>query len=173
MGSDDLIFGNIGRLSPQKNQLFLIEIFSKIILNCNNAKLIIIGNGELEEQLKAKVSELGLNNNVTFTGSVIDTSEYYSMMDVFLLPSLYEGLPIVSIEAQIAGLKCLFSENIDKDVDVLSTTKLIPINQGVDLWIEEALKPDYRISRENIEQMDMYDIEKEWHKLDEYYLNLR
>lgn len=173
IGSDDLIFGNIGRLSPQKNQLFLIEIFSKIILNCNNAKLIIIGNGELEEQLKAKVSELGLNNNVTFTGSVIDTSEYYSMMDVFLLPSLYEGLPIVSIEAQIAGLKCLFSENIDKDVDVLSTTKLIPINQGVDLWIEEALKPDYRISRENIEQMDMYDIEKEWHKLDEYYLNLR
>ena len=98
------VIGHIGRFQPQKNQEFLVEIFSRYLKQDNNAILMLIGQGENEDKVKQRISELGINDKVMLMGVRQDVNELLQAMDVFVLPSLFEGLGMVLIEAQAAGL---------------------------------------------------------------------
>lgn len=133
---DDILIGHIGRFTNQKNHKFLIEVFEKIIATCGDRKykLMLLGDGELRNEIEELVAKKSLSNIVIFTGIVSNPRDYYSAFDIFLLPSLWEGLPVVSIEAQISGLLCAFSNNIDKDCKIIETTKFLD-NTNVEDWV--------------------------------------
>ena len=100
---DDFIVGHVGRFEAQKNHDYLLEIFNEVFRLNNHAKLMLVGDGLLKKQIEAKAKELGISSKVIFTGNRTDVSYLMQAMDVFLMPSLYEGLPVVAIEAQISG----------------------------------------------------------------------
>lgn len=132
------VVGHVGRFSPEKNHVFILQTFKQFLLSKNNAILMLVGTGELESEIKKEAKDMGIYNKIVFVGRVSDTSEYYSAMDCFWLPSLYEGFPIVAIEAQTSGLKCLISDNIDKSVDILGDNKFLSIKDQ-NAWIAETI----------------------------------
>ena len=103
---DTIVIGHIGRFVAQKNHTFLIDIFNQFHKKEKNSILLLAGQGPLQEEIKNKVRELGLDDSVRFLGQRNDANELYQVFDVFLLPSLYEGLPVVGVEAQASGLLC-------------------------------------------------------------------
>lgn len=165
--SDDFVVGHVGRMQQQKNQLFLLDIFSEILKIQKNAKLIIVGDGPLKEQLVCKIKELNLSSNVILTGNVKNTYDFYSAMDVFLLPSLYEGLPIVGVEAQANGLPCYFSNKITQEAKIIETTEYINLKYNALAWAKEILShsnqrlenisiPDFDINKVSNYLVDLY-----------------
>ena len=112
---DNIIIGHIGRLTAQKNTLFIIEIFSEIGKIEDKARLLIIGDGDLKEDMLAKIKEYGIEDKVLYLGRREDIKQFYNAMDCFLLPSLYEGLPVVGVEAECCGLPMFFSTEIPEE----------------------------------------------------------
>ena len=138
---DKLVIGHIGRFSYQKNHDFIVDIFKEIYLRNPDSLLLLIGNGELMDKIKNKVKSLGLDNNVIFTGVRSDISELLQAMDIFLFPSHYEGLGIVLIEAQAAGLKCFTSLGVvPNEVNVTGQVEFIDLNKSSKEWAELILK---------------------------------
>lgn len=119
LGIDDktIVIGHVGRFVQTKNHQFLIYTFKKYHNKNPNAKLLLIGTGPLEEKIKAKVKKHNLEDSVLFLGQRNDTNKLYSVMDIFCLPSLYEGLPVAGIEAQAAGLPCVYSDKVTIEAD--------------------------------------------------------
>lgn len=116
---DTLVIGMVGRFDYQKNHRFAIELFKEFYANNKNTELWLIGpesRKELADEIKTKVSEYNLSSAVKFFGALNNVNEYYQAMDIFILPSLFEGLPISGIEAQTSGLPCLFSDTITKEL---------------------------------------------------------
>ena len=112
-----VVIGHVGRFVKQKNHDFLIDVFKEYHTKNPDSKLLLIGTGPLEEKIKAKVKKLNLPDSVLFLGQRDDTNKLYSVMDVFCLPSLYEGLPVAGIEAQAAGLPCVYSDKVTIEAD--------------------------------------------------------
>lgn len=108
---DKFVIGHVGRIEKEKNHEFLIDIFKEIKQKNNNARLLLVGEGSLENKIKQKVKDDSLENDVIFIGNSHKVSDYYQAMDVFVFPSLAEGLGIVLIEAQSNGLKCFTTKN--------------------------------------------------------------
>lgn len=131
-----IVFGNIGRLTKQKNQLFLIKIFKELHKRKPNAILFILGSGELKYSEIKLIKSLKLEKFIHIISPVEDTAPFYNMIDVFLLPSLYEGFPIVSIEAQISGLPLIMTDTIDKSAKLLNSTYFLPKNNFYS-WVSE------------------------------------
>lgn len=115
---DDFVIGHVGRFYPQKNHNFLIDVFSEVHKQKPNAKLLLLGDGPLQDNIRQKVGSLGLAEAVVFAGLQKDPAPFYSAMDVFAFPSLWEGLPLTLVEAQYSGLPCVVSENVTKEVFV-------------------------------------------------------
>lgn len=124
-----LVIGHIGRFTPQKNHDYLIDIFQCIANKCSRAILLLVGDGELKEQIKTKVKSLGLEKRVIFTGIREDIAEILMCMDAFVMPSLYEGLPIVGVEAQASGLPLILSDTISKDTEISDAVTWISLNE--------------------------------------------
>ena len=170
-----ILVGHIGRFVTQKNHEFLIDVFDEIHRRKQNSKLILIGQGNLKENIIEKIKYLGLQDYVIFTGQTTNVSDYYNAMDIFVLPSLYEGLPVVGIEAQANGLLCEFSTDMTKETKVLNTTKFISLKETPENWANTILE-DYK----NFKRLDSFDemtkknfnIKEEAKKLEEYYINL-
>ena len=170
-----ILIGHIGRFVTQKNHEFLIDVFDEIHRRKQNSKLILIGQGNLKENIIEKIKYLGLQDYVIFTGQPTKVSDYYNAMDIFVLPSLYEGLPVVGIEAQANGLLCEFSTDMTKETKVLNTTKFISLKETPENWANTILE-DYK----NFKRLDSFDemtkknfnIKEEAKKLEEYYINL-
>ncbi|MTN82435.1 glycosyltransferase [Turicibacter sanguinis] len=141
LGIDDdtLVIGHIGRFVKQKNHDFLIDIFNEIHMKNENSLLFLAGQGPLQNELSNKVKELKLENSVKFLGQRSDTNDLYQAFDIFLLPSLYEGLPVVGIEAQASGLLCVFSNNVTKETKILKSTQCIPLSFNEKKWSEIIL----------------------------------
>lgn len=170
-----LVIGNVGRLSYQKNHDFLIDIFNEIFKKNSSAILLLIGSGELELQLKRKVSNLNLDNAVLFLGVRSDIPELLQAMDVFLFPSFFEGLGIVAIEAQAAGLPCIVSDAIPQEAFVTDLVESISLNESAEKWAEEINKFYYSNIRRNTSKEIIeagYDIQKTAKELEELYLML-
>lgn len=133
------IIGHVGRFVEQKNHERLLDIFKKIIAIDPLFYLILIGDGELKDKILNKAKEIGVYDNVRFLGNVIEPEKYYSCFDVFLFPSLYEGLPLVAIEIQAAGIPSIFSDSIDNDSILLRTTEQLSLEKSDTYWANETI----------------------------------
>ena len=133
---DSPVVGHVGRFNQQKNHSFLIEIFGKILQLEPEAILLLIGDGEMRPEIETKVNSLGIENKIIFTGVRKDVEKLMTgVMDVFLLPSLYEGLPLVLLEAQAAGLPCVISETVSEETDVIkSAIKRVSLDKAPEYW---------------------------------------
>lgn len=134
------VLGHVGRFSFQKNHEFLIRVFEEVKRKMMNVKLILIGTGELMDEIQAQVHELNLSDSVLFLGNVDNVSEFMQAMDVFILPSRYEGLPIVGVEAQTAGLPIIVSENVSKELKLVDDLQYLSLGAGYEKWADEILK---------------------------------
>jgi glycosyltransferase involved in cell wall biosynthesis len=139
---DSLVVGHVGRFNLPKNHNFLLDIFKKIIQLEPKAMLLLIGDGELRFKIKNKTKFLGLEKNIIFTGVRKDVEKIMTgVMDVFLLPSLYEGLPLVLLEAQAAGLPCIISENISEETDVIKPAIIrISLDKAPAYWAKLVIE---------------------------------
>lgn len=170
-----LVIGHIGRFVEQKNHTFLIDIFEELHKEKEDSVLLLVGQGPLQEEIKAKVERLGLQNSVKFLGQRNDANRLYQAFDVFVLPSLYEGLPVVGVEAQAAGLLCVLSDDMTKETKVLETTKFVSLKENADFWNDIVLN-NYnsfnRINTKNSVSTNGFNILLETNKLENKYKNL-
>lgn len=142
------VIGHVGRLSYEKNHEFLIDVFNEVYKRNNKARLLIIGNGKIEDKIKRKIYEYALDDVVLLLGWRDDVERIMQAMDLFLLPSLFEGLPIVLIEAQAAGLKCICSDRVTKEAAITNNVEFIPLD--IDKWAYKVFKNSNDYDRENM-----------------------
>lgn len=166
------VIGHVGRFDQAKNQSFLIDVLAEVRKQCD-AVLLLVGDGDLKEKVKEKAEAAGLSESVIFTGKRPDVNELMQAMDVFVFPSLYEGLPLTTIEAQASGLPCLISDHVPLECKITSLVKQIPLNDSAEQWAGEVLKAK-EIKRtyqtESITKTG-YNIEEEAPKLQQFYLD--
>lgn len=134
-----IVLGNVGRLAEEKNQAFLLDIFAAFLKKEPGSKLVIAGTGELEADLKQKAQELGISGDVMFLGFRHDIEDLLQAFDAFVLPSIYEGLPITIIEAQAGGLPCVISDTITREVAVTELVHFMPLSKPPQDWANEIL----------------------------------
>lgn len=170
-----LVIGNVGRFMKQKNHDLLIDIFNEIHKYNKDTVLLLIGEGPLENEIKQKVNELGLEKCVCFLGVINNVNEYMQAMDVFLFPSLYEGLGMVLVEAQTAGLKCITSTEVPREVKLTELVEFIPLREPIELWKNSVLE-NIDTNRETKVTSSIrnknYDIKTESRKIVEKYFEL-
>jgi len=175
LGIDDntLVIGHIGRFVAQKNHTFLIDIFNEVHKENENAILLLIGQGPLEEQIREKVEQLNLTKCVKFLGQREDTNELYQAMDMFVLPSLYEGLGMVLIEAQCAGLPCIASSEIPSIAKITENFEFLNLKESVSKWKNVFIKMSNNSSRsidKDILEKNGFALDKEVIKIEKFYL---
>lgn len=172
--TNNFVVGHIGRFNPQKNHDFLIDIFYELYKSDNTAKLVLVGSGDLQKTIENKVENYGLTHNVLFLGSRDDVHEILQTFDVFVFPSLYEGLGIVAIEAQCAGIPCIVSDTVPEDAKIASEFNYLSLNSSAKRWAKEIIK--YK----NFQKTDTsdniinagYDISEKAKWLEDYYLEM-
>lgn len=144
--TDAFVVGHVGRFARQKNHCFLLDAFAELLKVKSNARLVLVGKGELEDEIRAKAETLGILSSIVFTGVRSDIPALLSAFDVFALPSLYEGMPNVVIEAQAAGLTCVVADTVTKQADVVGLVKFMPIdNAGA--WAQAMASADSQTVR--------------------------
>ncbi len=144
-----VVFGHVGRFAYQKNHEFLIKVFAAANKKLPSAKLLLIGEGPLVEDIRSLARELGVEENVIFYGITSKAYKLFQAMDVFLLPSHFEGLPIAGVEAQAAGLPCIFSDKITREAALTPCVEYLPIEQGDEERWAEAAQNMLSLPREN------------------------
>ena len=167
--------GHVGRFTAQKNHAFLIDVFTEVAKRRDDAVLLLVGTGEAGASVKALVDERGLTDRVKFLGQRNDVNRLYQAFDAFVLPSLYEGLGLVGVEAQASGLPCLLSDAITREVDVTGECKFLSIDSPV-VWADEidSLSPCSYEDRMSISsgQFADYNIDLQANRLTRKYLDL-
>lgn len=171
---EKFIVGHIGRLHQQKNHIFLLKIFKEIKNKKENAKLLLVGTGPLESEIKNKVKELSLEKDVLFLGNRNDVNKIYQSMDVFIFPSLFEGLGIVAIEAQASGTPVLCSDQVSSEVEISAICKKMSLDKNAKDWAEEAISlSKSKNVKKNMQNAIIdagFDIKDVAQKLQKYYL---
>ena len=170
---DKLIIGNVARFDANKNQIFAIEILEQLIKKGYNAELWLVGDGTLKEQIERKTRERGLNEYVRFFGVRTDVNELLQAMDVYLFPSVAEGLPVACIEAQAAGLPCVFSDGFDSHTVVTDNCKVLSLKRSPEEWATEILKMAARPRTDKTKMVRQagYDIKDTAKFLQNFYLS--
>ena len=170
------VIGHVGRFNVQKNHSRLLDIFMEVVKVDPDARLVLIGVGELEQSVKEKAKMLGIQDKTLFLGQMANVNEWYQAMDCFVLPSLFEGLPVVGIEAQAAGLPCLFSDRVTDEILLSEKACRIPLGADDKEWartILTAVKSETdRKQGTDIVTRAGYDIHLEAKKLQEIYLEM-
>lgn len=168
---DEFIIGNVGKFILQKNHFFILSIFSEIIQKIP-AKLLLIGEGELKESVEAKAKEMGMEQSVIFTGVRADISDLLKSMDLFLFPSLYEGLPVALIEAQSAGLSCLISDRIPEESIITGVVSRYSLDKSEKNWADKAIELRTKIRYDTYDEIvrSGYDIRENAKRLQNYYI---
>ena len=163
--------GYVGRLSEQKNVLFLPEILRELLKLDSSYRLLVVGDGELRGEFEAALKNYGISDKVRMPGMVQGASDYYGRMDVFVLPSLFEGLPVVATEAQTAGVKCFISDRVTKETDITGTVTFLPI-ESARVWAEAIDNYMKNPEKKEIIPDEKYDIKKAVTRLEELYYSL-
>lgn len=140
LSDSTFLIGNIGRFSPQKNQVFLLRAFASVAKRCPDSKLLLVGVGPLEADIHAEAERLGLTDHVIFLKNRSDTERLYAAMDAFAFPSLYEGLGIVLVEAQANGLPCVISERIPREAVYGENVETVALEDGAETWADALLE---------------------------------
>ena len=174
---DKVVYGFIGRYVAQKNPLFLIDIFNAILKKQSKALLVIIGFGELEKQMEERISLYGISDYVVNLQRRDDIKQFYNAFDGFLLPSLYEGMPVVGVEAQCSGLPIFFSQNITEETTVCNLAHYISLDRSADDWASIIIKEvsnNIPIRRSYVHEVieKGFDSENEAKRLQNYYNKL-
>ena len=169
---NQFVVGNIGRLHFEKNQMFLLDIFSKIKKMRNNSILLLVGDGEDAQKLKEKSKQLEIDDSVKFLGIRDDIPDLLHLMDVFVFPSLFEGVPLALIEAQAASLPVFTSKDcVSSDVKMTDFLSFISLEDSAEKWAERICSLDY--NRETLDVSGIgkygYDINLEVKKLEMYF----
>lgn len=150
---DSFVVGHVGRFNQQKNHDFLIDCFFEVKKRRNNAKLVLCGTGEKENDVKEKVKRLGLTNSVLFLGVRSDIPKILSAMDIFAFPSLYEGMPNTVIEAQSCGLPCVISNSITKEAAITDLVEYCSLEDPLDKWVDIIFQSEEnKVNRETAYQ---------------------
>jgi glycosyltransferase involved in cell wall biosynthesis len=176
LSENDIVFGHVGRFAHQKNHEFLIDVFAEFCKGENDSILLLVGDGPLREEIEKKTFDLKINNKVKFLGVRSDIPRILQALDLFMFPSLHEGLPVSLIEAQGAGLPCFISDQVSKEVDMgLNLVQFLPLNNK-SLWIERIKKRlSILDSRElNLEPLKQkgYNIKDSASQLEKFYLSV-
>ena len=166
--ADAIVIGHVGRFHNQKNHRFMIEIVKKLAKEKLNFKMVFLGGGELFEAIQKDVIQNNLEDYVLFLGKKSDPHNYYHMMDLFILPSIFEGLGIAIVEAQTNGLPCIVTDTIPSESIFKENVTRLPINT-VDPWISQIKTSNLR--REYVE-INPYNINLSTQKLTDYYMTL-
>lgn len=172
---ETILIGHIGSFSYAKNHMFIIEIFKSVIEKNNNSRLILVGEGPLLKDVINKVDELNLRDYVIFTGLRSDIPEILSAIDVLLFPSIYEGFPVTLVEAQAAGLKCVISDTITKQVNLTDLVEQLSLEEPPHVWAEKVLSHREKYNRNNAYQEIVnkgFDIIDESKRLQSIYIEL-
>lgn len=138
--NDNFVVGVVARISAQKNPKFILECFAKFKKLQENAKLIWIGDGEMKPELEVSIDSMGLQNECILLGKKSDVENWYAAMDLFFLPSKFEGLGIVFLEAQCTGLPCLGSTNVPVETEVTDLMYRLDLGKSAEQWAIEMKK---------------------------------
>ena len=172
---DKFVVGHVGRLSAVKNHEFLVEVFAEIVKKKENAVLLLVGDGDRREAVERKCKQLEVYEKVIFLGSRSNTQDYYQAMDVFVFPSLWEGLGIVVIEAQTAGLPCIVSSCVPKEIDLgIGLICRMGLDHGVKVWADKIAKNSAcnRCGQEEAVKKAGYDVTANAGKIQRFYLKI-
>lgn len=172
--ADKLIIGHVGRFNPQKNHPFLLDIFAALLKKEPSAILLLVGGGENMLKIQAKAHALGIAEHVRFLGVRSDVADLMQAMDVFVFPSLYEGLPVTMVEAQAAGLPCIISDKIPPECILTEgLVDVMPLSASPEIWAEKILakRAIPRTDRRAEIAAHGFDITTEAVKLQEFYIN--
>ena len=147
--SDQLLIGTVGRFSQEKNQSFLLDAFSYLTSSCPDSRLLLVGSGDDEAKLRRKAEDLDITGRVIFYGTSSRVERLLSAMDIFVFPSLVEGLGIACVEAQASGLPVLCSENIPDEAKITPLVKTLELKHGAQHWAEALSTMPYGQPRRN------------------------
>lgn len=171
--NDCFVVGHVGNMTPQKNHMFILDIFDELKKRRANVKLILVGDGYLRSDIINRIAELGLSNDVLLLGVRNDVNSLMNAMDVFLFPSLFEGLGIVLIEAQENGLKCIYSDQVPTEADVsCMNNSRISLNADKVFWAQEICKADSRVDNYLSIRAAGYEINHAARSLERLYISL-
>lgn len=145
---DALVLGTVCRYTYQKNPMFMVDVFEKVLQKQPNSKFVWAGTGELENQLKEYIASKNLQDSIILLGNCSDTTQVYCGMDAFLLPSRFEGLGFVFIEAQACGARCFASDVVPKDTQLTDLIGYYPLSMDSEKWAEEILKGNYSLDED-------------------------
>lgn len=167
---DEFVIGHVGRFSPVKNHKFILDVFVAIQEQCK-AKLLLVGDGPLRTNIEREVKKLKLDDKVIFTGPRNDVSDLLQAMDVFILPSRYEGFGIVALEAQAAGLPCFISDRVPGDCRITDLIRQIPLSTGAAVWADHIMHSAGTARRNTMQEIcdACFDITINAKMLEEYY----
>ena len=170
---DKLIVTTVGRFTKQKNPIFMVDIVNALRKKTSDFEFWWFGNGVMEDETKEYAKNTGADKYIKFFGANDKVNEFYSAADVFVLPSLFEGLPVVGIEAQVSGIPCLMSDEITREVKITDLCEFIPI-KSASLWAANILKLGKADRNANIRSLkkENYDIDSQYSILKEKYESL-
>lgn len=173
---DKIVIGHIGRFTAQKNSVRLIEIFAAIAKAEPKAILCLIGDGELKDEMMTRIKELGIENKIDYLGRREDIQQFYNAMDCFVLPSLYEGLPVVGLEAESCGLPMFFSTEVTPEANACELGHFIDLSASDEEWAEqilEAVRSNMAVRKSHADEVAKagFDSRAESIRLQEYYFD--
>ena len=176
INENTFLIGHVGRFTNQKNHNFIIETMFRFFIKepFADVKVILIGDGELEGKIKNKIKKYNMEDKFIFTGNIPNTNEYYQAIDLFILPSKYEGLPLVGIEAQTACVPCIISNKVTDEVKITNLVEFLPLDEKVwvDMIIEKMNTKHQRKDMTKQIKEKGYDIDTEVKRLESIYYNL-
>lgn len=170
LSDDCFVVGHVGRFHRQKNHNKIIDVFKYVHIKKPDSKLVLIGDGELESTIKKKVHSYGLEDAVMFLGNRSDVPRIMAALDVFLFPSLYEGLGIVLVEAQAASVKCVISDEVPRETVVTDKVYSLQLDDFDEMWAEAVVDDIDNAKVKSTYTLDCYSIEFICNKLLEIYL---
>lgn len=174
--NDKMVVGHVGRLSFQKNHTFLLKVFAYLHSLNPKTHLVLVGDGELRDDVLKEISDLGIKDAVTLTGVIPDPQKWYQAFDIFVMPSRWEGLPVTGIEAQAADLPCLFSSEVTDEVALSNRAQFLDLSAPIEKWadkINEML--NNATPREDATKLitdKHYNIEVEAKRLQDLYIQM-
>ncbi len=170
------VIGNVGRLCYQKNQIFLLDVFAELLKSNPKGRLLLVGDGEDRRYLEEKAHRLDIFDKVIFFGLAEHIEHLLWAMDVFVLPSHFEGLPVVGVEAQASGLPCVFSDTVARECELINSTKFLSLSSSHSIWskvILHARAQTNRIEASDIVKAVGFDIGTIAKQIESSYLGIR
>lgn len=167
------VVGHVGRFNYPKNHKFIVDVFDEVQKMEPDSVLMLVGDGDLRGEIEDKVKALGLVDKVKFMGVRSDVNDLMQAMDVFLFPSLYEGLPVTMVEAQASGLKCIISDKVPTECAITDNVQVVKLDDGSKIWANQVLQYknyERRNTKQDIEKAN-FDIKANAKWLQEFYLN--